>query len=436
MREGTTAAIEEADVLALILGSHSASRGARIEQLVDSLKVSASQSQQTVMKLLDEKAKTASTFSFSSTLWISNQIYVADASIELLRQLELESSIAEIHDEQILTMGDHFNVEHAESGTKIQAWGVGKIGTEAVWAMGIAGENVTIAAIDTGARASHEALRSNFRGDYGWFDPETKTAAPFDFSGHGTHVMGSIVGVKGIGVAPKAKWMACRGCRSTTSCLESSLLACAQYVLCPTDPMGKNANCSKAPRVVNNSWGAIHGVANFSAVIAAWQAAEIIPVFAIGNSGSVDTCGTVASPGDASSVIGVGATSSEECLLPQSSTGPSPDGRIKPDIVAPGARIYSAWWTRDNVYTIASGTSTASPHVAGAVALLLSAQPELTYDQIWRAIATSAVKGGSIANNAAGHLSCGNISAPAFPNNIFGYGRLDVQRAVEAITTD
>ncbi|KAG3191753.1 hypothetical protein PC128_g10814 [Phytophthora cactorum] len=434
MREGTTAAINEAGALnlPLALGSSASSRGARIKQLVDSLKKTASTVQQPVMKLLEEQTKTAATYSSSTTFWISNQIYVADASMELLQQLQQESSIAEIHEEKILTIGNHFKSEHsddAESGTKIHAWGVGKIGAEVVWAKGIMGANITIAAIDTGVRASHEALRSNFRADYGWFDPETKSAAPFDFSGHGTHVMGSIVGAKGIGVAPKAKWMACRGCRSTTSCLESSLLACAQFVLCPTDPKGKTPKCSKAPRVVNNSWGVVHGAANFSAVVAAWQAAEIIPVFSIGNSGSFKSCGTVAAPGDSSNVIGVGATSSNDFLLPQSSTGPSPDGHIKPDIVAPGVRIYSAWWTRDNVYTIASGTSMASPHVAGAVALLLSAQPELTYDQIWSALTTSAVTNRSIVDIS----SCGNISASKFPNNIYGYGRIDVYRAVQLL---
>ncbi|ETI52959.1 hypothetical protein F443_04029 [Phytophthora nicotianae P1569] len=436
MREGTAAATNEASALNRPLESSAASRGARIHQLVDSLKESASSAQQYVLNLLNDQTKTTTTRSTPTTFWISNQIYVEDATMELLQQLEMESSIAEIHEEQILTIGDNFKVEHsddAESGTKIHAWGVGKIGAEAVWAKGIVGANVTIAAIDTGVRASHEALRSNFRADYGWFDPETKSAAPLDLSGHGTHVVGSIVGSKGIGVAPKANWMACRGCRSTTSCLESSLLSCAQFVLCPTDSKGKNPRCSEAPRVVNNSWGVVQGAANFSAVIAAWQAAEIIPVFSIGNSGSFKKCGTVASPGGNSNVIGVGATSSNDFLLPQSSTGPSPDGRIKPDIVAPGVRIYSAWWTRDNVYTIASGTSMASPHVTGAVALLLSAQPELTYDQIWAALTASAVKNISFVDSASFHLSCGNISSFTSPNNVFGYGRLDVNRAMQLL---
>ncbi|KAI9989871.1 hypothetical protein PInf_020162 [Phytophthora infestans] len=200
MREGTTAAINEGSTLSTG-GSNPVSRGDRIKHLVDSLKKSAWSTQQPVMNLLNEQAKTTATSLSATTFWISNQIYVADASMELLQRLRMESSIAEIREEQILTMGGHFKAEHsddAEPRTKIHAWGVGKIGAEVVWAKGIMGANVTIATIDTGVRASHEALRSNFQGDYGWFDPETKSGAPFDLSGHGTHVMGSIVGVNGI----------------------------------------------------------------------------------------------------------------------------------------------------------------------------------------------------------------------------------------------
>ncbi|KAL4144806.1 hypothetical protein PRNP1_013931 [Phytophthora ramorum] len=446
MRGGTAAALEEAETLSSPSSSEAnvTLRGDRITRLVKSLKTSATLAQRSVIKLLDQKA---ATFASSTTLWISNQLFIANASMELIQRLALESSIVEIHEEQSLSMGNSFKEEHFElfelmSGldlplrTNTQAWGVGKIGAEAVWAQGVIGENVTVGTIDTGVRATHEALRDNFRGDYGWFDPETKRAEPYDTSGHGTHVVGSIVGVNGIGVAPGAKWMTCRGCRSTTSCLESSLLACAQFVLCPTDPEGENYDCRKAPRIVNNSWGTARGAVNFSAVIAAWRAAEIIPIFAIGNSGSSKTCSTVESPGEASNVIGVGATSSEDVLLPQSSTGPSIDGRVKPDITAPGVRIYSAWWTRDNVYTITSGTSMAAPHVAGAVALLLSAKPELTFEQVWTALTSAAVRDGNLVKNAAFHSLCGNISASTFPNNIFGYGRVDVQRAVAAVGGD
>ncbi|KAJ8576404.1 hypothetical protein ON010_g2809 [Phytophthora cinnamomi] len=438
MRDGTTTALEQGGALSLGSGSTSTSRGTRISQLVASLKASTARAQRSLLEFLGDRTKTTATI---TTFWISNQLLIVNASIELLHALKQQhgSSIAEIHEEQILTMGN-FNIEcsdviagvDAEADASVLTWSVEKIGAKAVWAMGITGENITVATIDTGVRVSHEALRDRYRDDYGWFDSESKTAAPYDLSGHGTHVMGSIVGAKGVGVAPGANWIACRGCRSTSSCLESSLLACSQFVLCPTNWKGREANCSKAPHVVNNSWGVNRGAANFTAVIAAWQAAGIIPVFSIGNSGSPGTCGTVVSPGDAANVIGVGATDSMDLLLPQSSTGPSFDERIKPDIIAPGVRIYSAWWTRDNVYTIASGTSMASPHVAGAAALLLSAKPGLTYKQVWTVLTTTSTDGGL----SAFHGSCGNTSSSTFPNNIFGYGRLDVHRAVDAATSN
>jgi subtilisin family serine protease len=438
VRGGTISALEGAGSRAFA-EFNTSSRGAQIARLVDRLRNSSAEAQQPLAQLLGQESETSATFSFSTPFWISNQMLIADASVGLVRKLEQEPSIAEIHEEEILTMGNDFKLEQVDrtSGdleANIQAWGVRKIGAEAVWAQGIVGENVTIATIDSGARSTHEALRDNYVGEYGWFDPETKRAAPFDSSGHGTSILGSIVGAKGIGVAPSSKWMACLGCRSSTSCLESSLLACAQFVLCPTDPAGRSEDCSKAPRVVNNSWGAVHGAASFSAVIAAWRAADIIPIFSAGNSGSPTTCSTVVSPGDAGNVIAVGATNSDDVLLPQSSAGPSPERRIKPDMTAPGVRIYSAWWTRDNVYAITSGTSLAAPHVTGAVALLLSANPKLTYEQAWALLTVSTVRNGKLAITS--HSACGNISAATFPNNIVGYGRLDIEKAIAAAKSD
>ncbi|RLN96890.1 hypothetical protein BBJ28_00019022 [Nothophytophthora sp. Chile5] len=448
MHGGTGAALAEADVLASssASGSDSTSRGARIVHLVDSLETLATSAQRPVAALLAQEADSSSStphFSSSTRLWITNQLFIADASVNLLQKLMAEPSIAEIREELVLTMGDDLEIElldgPAIANTTLtvnaQAWGIEKIGTAAVWDQGFTGQNVTIATIDSGVRVTHEALRGNFLGDYGWFDPGTKRATPYDSSGHGSHVTGSIVGAQGIGVAPGAQWMACRGCSSATSCLESELLACAQFVLCPTDPAGENADCSKAPHVVNNSWGVTKGSADFSAVIAAWRAADIIPVFANGNSGSTATCSTVVSPADASNVIGVGASSSDDSLLAQSSTGPASDGRIKPDLTAPGVSVYSAWWTRDNIYAITSGTSMAAPHVAGAVALLLSARPELSYDEIWTVLTNSTARDED-QMSATGHATCGNISISSFPNNLFGYGRLNIQQAIASLLSD
>jgi subtilisin family serine protease len=97
--------------------------------------------------------------------------------------------------------------------------------------------------------------------------------------------------------------------------------------------------------------------------------------------------------------------------------------RVKPDIVAPGTNTRSATNSGDAAYTTASGTSMAGPHVAGAVALLLSAVPSLVGDPdaIEQRLADTAVK-----------LSTSQCSSTAgvYPNNLFGYGRLDVLAAV------
>ncbi|RHZ30333.1 hypothetical protein DYB37_005577 [Aphanomyces astaci] len=227
-------------------------------------------------------------------------------------------------------------------------WGVDKIQASAVWATNATGTGIVVANIDTGVRLTHEAVSSNWRSDFGWFDPDAGSTTPSDSNGHGTHVMGTIAGqVNGIGVAPGAKWIACLGCPNS-SCPQATLTACAQWLLCPTDALG-NKDCTKAPHVINNSWGSTDGASTwFEPSISAWRAAGIIPVFSNGNSGN--DCGTVGSPGMSPQVIAVGATDSTDGLAYFSSRGPTYDNRIKPDLSAPGVNIVSAYSATDTTY--------------------------------------------------------------------------------------
>ncbi|RQM27088.1 hypothetical protein B5M09_006030 [Aphanomyces astaci] len=243
-------------------------------------------------------------------------------------------------------------------------WGVDKIQASAVWATNATGTGIVVANIDTGVRLTHEAVSSNWRSDFGWFDPDAGSTTPSDSNGHGTHVMGTIAGqVNGIGVAPGAKWIACLGCPNS-SCPQATLTACAQWLLCPTDALG-NKDCTKAPHVINNSWGSTDGASTwFEPSISAWRAAGIIPVFSNGNSGN--DCGTVGSPGMSPQVIAVGATDSTDGLAYFSSRGPTYDNRIKPDLAAPGVNIVSAYAATDTTYAYMTGTSMAAPHVTGA----------------------------------------------------------------------
>ncbi|KAF1777306.1 Peptidase S8, subtilisin-related [Phytophthora cactorum] len=170
--------------------------------------------------------------------------------------------------------------------------------------------------------------------------------------------MATIVGGKGVGIAPGAKWMACKACGS--SCTLSLLNACAQFMLCPTDTNGNNCNAAKAPHIFR------------------------------------------VSPGDSAKAFSVGASDTSDALGSFSSIGPAVNGLVKPDFTGPGVSIRSAWNGNNSDYLSLSGTSMAAPHLAGTIALAL----EL--------------------------LTCGGMSDTVFPNNEYGYGRINAQNVVNA----
>ena len=94
-----------------------------------------------------------------------------------------------------------------------------------------------------------------------------------------------------------------------------------------------------------------------------------------GNSGATNYCGSANAPGNYAESYAVGATDAGDTIATFSSRGPTVDGRIKPDVSAPGVKVPSAW--PDGTVRLLSGTSMATPHVAGVAALLWSANPTL-----------------------------------------------------------
>ncbi|KAJ0390678.1 hypothetical protein P43SY_012123 [Pythium insidiosum] len=215
--------------------------------------------------------------------------------------------------------------------------------------------------------------------------------------------------------------MMCRGCDGR-KCRERYVLACAEFMMRPTDPQGKNLDYTKAPRVINNSYG--RNGEPMRQAVAAWRAAGIIPVFAAGN--GCTSCGLLAHPAHLDNVIAVGATDNDDVLWSGSCKGPSPTGRVKPDLSAPGDGIRSVSTEGDSTYVTDSGTSMAAPHVTGTIALMLSAHPEYKYDQVLAKLRQSAVTESL-------HQSgdeCGGTPDTVFPNNQFGSGRLDAAKAM------
>jgi len=357
-------------------------------------------------------------------------MFIETSSKSLLEKIDALPEVTTIRLQVVAQLSIEPEVALASNFTAVNEWGVNIIQAPAVWATGNNGKGVVVSSIDTGVRSTHEALKNNFRTDHGWFDPYDKTATPADTHGHGTHTMGSMVGTTGIGVAPGAQWIACKGCDGKKGCTEEALLSCAQFILCPTDATGQDAQCAKAPHVVNNSWGGSSpGESWYQAAVDAWRKAGIIPVFANGNDGS--DCSTVRSPGDYVNVIGVGATGSDDKLAYFSSRGPAPNNLLKPDVSAPGYNVRSAKNTGDTEYQTMSGTSMAAPHVTGAVALIVSANPGISYDAVYQLFIKNIDTDSLTSDNA----NCGGVSDKQYPNNNYGYGRINVKKVLNSNPT-
>jgi subtilisin family serine protease len=232
-------------------------------------------------------------------------------------------------------------------------------------------------------------------------------------------------------MAPGAKWIGCRNMDVGTG-TPARYIECMEWFLAPYPIGGGQGDPTKAPDITINSWGCptSEGCSpnTLQAAVDAQAAAGIMMVVAAGNSGS--SCSTVTDPPSlyASSYTAGALNTGTDTIASFSSRGPvtvDGSGRTKPDISAPGTNTRSASNTSDNAYTFASGTSMATPHIAGAMALLWSAMPSLQ-NQIDPSRAAL--------NNAAVHINSTQCGAAGPPNNVFGWGRVDILAAVTAAT--
>ncbi|MBM0231770.1 S8 family serine peptidase [Micromonospora sp. STR1_7] len=321
------------------------------------------------------------------------------------------------------------------AGTNGAEWGLTNINVPQVWnEFGDRGEGVVVANIDSGVQYDHPALVGAYRGnlgggtfdhDHNWYDPAgiCPSAAPCDNNDHGTHTMGTMVGDDGagnqIGVAPRARWIAAKGCEAT-SCSDASLLAAGQWVLAPTDLNGQNPRPDLRPDVVNNSWGGAGGDPWFQQTIAAWRAAGMFPVFSSGNDGPA--CGSAGSPGDNANAYAVGSYDVHNTISGFSGRGDATDPQsYKPNVAAPGSDVRSS--VPGNGYAAFDGTSMAAPHVSGTVALVWSAAPGLKGD-----IAATE----DLLDRTARDVDATTCGGTAADNNVFGEGRVDAYAAVRA----
>lgn len=286
-------------------------------------------------------------------------------------------------------------------------WGVNRIGAGTVHGNGDTGANVKVAIIDSGVDYTHPDLG-------GCLDDACKVAGGFDFvnndsnpmddDGHGTHVAGTVAanrdGLGVVGVAPDAKLYALKVLNSSGSGSYSDVIKALQWVV------------DNSIKITNNSYGSSGDPGTL--VKAAFDnsyAAGVLHVAAAGNSGNcAGKNDSVIYPAKYSSVIAVAATNQSDTRSCWSSTGPAVE------LSAPGVTIKST--KMGGGYVEFSGTSMASPHVAGAAALLLGTGASLSNAQI-RDILTSTAQ---------------DLGA-AGQDSLYGFGLVNTAAAVSAVSS-
>jgi subtilisin family serine protease len=296
----------------------------------------------------------------------------------------------------------------------------------------VTGKGVIVGQSDSGVDGQHPELSAQYVGrngqnDYAWLDPWFGSREPVDIGGHGTHTLGSILG-KTVGVAPNAQWIGCVNLARNLG-NPALYLNCMQFMLAPYPQDGdpfKDGRPERGAHVLNNSWGCpdVEGcdAAVFLPAVRALSAAGIFVVVSAGNDGEYGCASLDNPPAIYADVFSVGAVDASGNRASFSSLGPvTIDGsqRFKPDLVAPGERVLSAF--PQGTYEIESGTSMAGPQVVGVVALMWSANPKLIGDiDRTRQILIESARPYS-----------GTISACG-PANTAGYGIVNAYRAVQA----
>ncbi|MEO0276476.1 MAG: S8 family serine peptidase, partial [candidate division WOR-3 bacterium] len=354
--------------------------------------------------------------------WIFNGFYVK-ATKDVIEELAKREDVEYIIEDFVIQLEE---VKPADPTILTPTWNVTKVKADSCWNAGYTGAGVIIGHMDTGVDINHPALQGKWLSPY-WYDPINGQPNPYDDNGHGTHTMGTILGGDGngpfandIGVAPGAKFVACKICNSGGSCPSSAIHAGFQQIATWR---------SQGVLIVaaSNSWGSTATTSTeFWQDCINWRNVGIFPVFSIGNSGpSPNTAGT---PGNFPIVIGVGATDANDNIASFSSRGPAPNqapwnqtqywmrpdwNRTKPDISAPGSNVYSS--LPGGSYGNMSGTSMACPHVTGAIAIINQKNSALDVPTIYNLLLDWADKPSQ--------------GAP-YPNNNYGWGRLNIYQAL------
>jgi subtilisin family serine protease len=280
---------------------------------------------------------------------------------------------------------------------------VPQVGTPTAWAAGYDGGGVTVAVLDSGIDTDHPDLAGKVVGEQNF----TTESDADDLGGHGTHVASTIAGSgaasqgRNRGVAPGASLLNGKVCTGDGSCSFTAILAGMEWA------------AAKGADVVNMSLGGTDTDEidpMEQAVNELTATTDTLFVIAAGNTTQTPA---LASPGTADAALTVGAVDAADNLADFSHRGPrASDAGLKPDLTAPGVNITAARAGTQG-YLDASGTSMATPHVAGAAAIVQQRRPAWSAAQLKAALVGSTVRNNSLSSYEQGS------------------GRLDVARAVQ-----
>ncbi len=450
---------EQSDPVALSrAASWLPTRQERRTYVVDALKRQAEASQQELMGLLRELEQHG-LVSEIQPLWIVNSIRCY-ATQEVILSLKGRSDIQTIYPcKELHGLFDDETTLVACDNRREIAENLLKVNVDKVWELGYTGQGVLIAIIDTGVSLTHSDLQGRFWDggaeypNHG-YDFYSHDNDPSDTHGHGTHVAGTLVGTGAsgtqTGVAPNAELMVLKVFHGEDNLTEPTLwVEAMQFAL------------EHGADVLNMSLG--QPLPDADVKLMSRQACDntlaagVVAAVCAGNTRQIQMLAPVPyniwSPGDCpppqlhedqmvnaggtSCVICVGAVDNNDALGGFSSEGPSTwtdvsfyndypyvsnsstsIGLIRPDVCAPGVNVKSLDYTNDSGYCLKSGTSMATPLVAGTIALMLSKDPELTPAQIDEILERT------------------SIPLSEHKSNDFGSGRIDALAAVNAVDYD
>ncbi len=404
------------------------------QQVVQRLQTVAADSQADLVPLLHKSG-----FQVTASFWITNALLIQGPAGQV-PILTTSPRVARLHSNfQVEVLGSE-SISSEDVSTASLTWGLERVGAERVWSeLGFRGAGVRVCVSDTGVDVGHPDLTGKMWSDMpgdpqypgGWIEFASSGnpvagSTPHDTHGHGTHTSGTVLGGDAsgtaIGVAPEAALMHALVLPGGSGSF-AQVIAGIEWCVLPTD--GDGSPAGQPAHIHSMSWGASGFEDSFVDPIRNSYLAGTLPVAAAGNCGEGCTNG----PGNTYDALSIGASDNADLIATFSSgdvvrksswsSPPAdwPDEWIVPLLSAPGVAIYSA--LPGGNYGSWSGTSMATPHVAGCAALMLSSNPDLTSDDIRLALLETVV--------------WFDTYAPSPPDTRYGWGRLDCLNATENI---